>query len=192
MSSQAFEAPERAGRRADRQADRRASGSYAIIKEDISTLYKDMSYLKSCKLTSLTISFFSTSSSAHSLLASHCLASLLITVITTGNWKEGKPQLPAVFVVAGVSRVKRAQAAQTFERSFAGSVRRTRPAIRPIASQHTWRRRGGRERRLRLLDAWSFSRVRKLAGRPAGRPRSNERMAVRRDAGLRAGCRCDI
>ena len=28
-------------------------GSYAIIKGDISTLYKDMSYLKSCKLTSL-------------------------------------------------------------------------------------------------------------------------------------------
>ena len=26
--------------------------SYAIIKGDISTLYKDMSYLKSCKLTS--------------------------------------------------------------------------------------------------------------------------------------------
>ena len=31
------------------------SGSYAIIKGDISTLYKDMSYLKSCKLTSPSI-----------------------------------------------------------------------------------------------------------------------------------------
>ena len=30
-------------------------GSYAIIKGDISTLYKDMSYLKSCKLTSPSI-----------------------------------------------------------------------------------------------------------------------------------------
>ena len=122
-------------------------GSYAIIKGDISTLYKDMSYLKSCKLTSppLYLCALWLSSPSPSLLAraTRLFSSSLITLITTRNWKEDS-FVKKGWVCEGGRREGGREGTTTNGAPKAVSAIAAAPPRQPMGAADTWRARGGR------------------------------------------------